>query len=159
MGKSKDSKPVLPPPAPAGGCHHYVAKKRRYCKMLVKEGARYCGEHCAEVRIPCPYDPGHTCPADNVDKHLMICNSRPEDNPPPYLVPGINIRQDTSTEPFLTIQDIADDQLMRIVQKIEDVYREKVSAKLGAVEQLQHRSMAEELSNTEYGMYHIYDKT
>ena len=34
-------KPIVPPPPPVGGCHHYVVRKNRYCKMIVKAGARY----------------------------------------------------------------------------------------------------------------------
>ncbi|XP_066997014.2 tRNA:m(4)X modification enzyme TRM13 homolog isoform X3 [Anabrus simplex] len=52
------------------GCQYFVARKRRYCRMTVKEGQHFCGEHIdhneipvehAEVlrRIPCPYDPKH----------------------------------------------------------------------------------------------------
>ena len=73
--------PVAAPPSPAEGvCNYYVTRKRRYCKMLVKTGARsvqsclitntsdvmlcsYCGEHltCDSERVPCPYDPGTGC--------------------------------------------------------------------------------------------------
>ena len=125
--------PAAAPPPPAEGvCNYYVTRKRRYCKMLVKTGARsvqsgqihqykftnrrdvvlcsYCGEHltCDSERVPCPYDPGtgcaiiipwllhiswpgHTCSASSVDKHLQVCNSRPPDIQPGYLVHGVNM--------------------------------------------------------------------
>ncbi|XP_068082314.1 tRNA:m(4)X modification enzyme TRM13 homolog isoform X2 [Anabrus simplex] len=57
------------------GCQYFVARKRRYCRMTVKEGQHFCGEHIdhneipvehAEVlrRIPCPYDPKHSVTAE-----------------------------------------------------------------------------------------------
>lgn len=50
-------------------CKHYVLRKKRFCRMTVKSGFEYCGEHQpkveitenniipdARVRIPCPLD-------------------------------------------------------------------------------------------------------
>ena len=55
-------------------CAHFLAGKKRKCRMLVKAGKRFCGEHAAldptltastaadgeatkvEARMPCPYD-------------------------------------------------------------------------------------------------------
>lgn len=65
---------------------------------------QYCGEHqpapadpgAAEegvrgpLRVPCPYDPKHTCFQSKLEKHLKICNSKPPAVLPPYLVPAIN---------------------------------------------------------------------
>ncbi len=45
---------------PPGMCSFYLPKKRRYCKMRAKEGAKYCGEHSIIIdhdRISCPFDP------------------------------------------------------------------------------------------------------
>ena len=30
----------------------------------------------SELRVPCPYDPKHTCFASKMEKHLRICNSK-----------------------------------------------------------------------------------
>lgn len=52
-------------------CKHFVTRKKRYCRMTVKEGEEYCGEHQSEEtsknhsddnndsqkRIACPLDP------------------------------------------------------------------------------------------------------
>ena len=50
-------------------CMYFVRRKRRYCRMTVKKGKKYCGEHqnvsselnCPEAlenkRITCPLDP------------------------------------------------------------------------------------------------------
>ena len=108
-----------------GSCAFYVQRKKRFCcpfainnsrtkfrfcKMSVKPGAQYCGEHSpipiteqdlgrfqtfvgvdssnhlklttpgnkpiSELRVPCPYDPKHTCFASKMEKHLRICNSK-----------------------------------------------------------------------------------
>ncbi|KAK7079530.1 hypothetical protein SK128_021882, partial [Halocaridina rubra] len=29
-------------------CKFYVQRKKRYCKMLVKDGQQYCGQHLVE---------------------------------------------------------------------------------------------------------------
>lgn len=49
--------------ANGGQCMHYVERKKRFCRMTVREGRQYCGEHQREVagfeaeRVPCPLDP------------------------------------------------------------------------------------------------------
>ncbi len=61
--------------------------------MLVKPGKRFCGEHevhlgeqktdddgkdSASERIPCPYDPKHTCNKKRLETHLKKCGARPK---------------------------------------------------------------------------------
>jgi tRNA:m4X modification enzyme len=49
-------------------CMYFVKRKKRFCRMTVREGKRYCGEHQrdtanfndAEIidkRVECPLDP------------------------------------------------------------------------------------------------------
>jgi len=46
-------------------CMHFVERKKRFCRMTVREGRRYCGEHQRDVagsdtgdeRVSCPLDP------------------------------------------------------------------------------------------------------
>jgi len=50
-------------------CAFYVPRKKRNCKMIVKTGKRFCGEHASfekeevtieennAARMPCPFDP------------------------------------------------------------------------------------------------------
>lgn len=48
-------------------CMHFVTQKKRYCRMTVRTGKRYCGEHQQNVddpdiaandkRVKCPLDP------------------------------------------------------------------------------------------------------
>ena len=44
----------------------------------------------SQLRVPCPYDPKHTCFATKMERHLKICNSKPLAVLPDYLVPGVN---------------------------------------------------------------------
>ena len=102
-------------------------------------------------RIPCPYDPGHTCPADNVDKHLQICNSRPPDTLPPYLVTGINSGEaDNDTMEHLTVATVSDERLMEIIQRIESVFIKNALGNM-IIEQLSHDILRPEVENREYG--------
>ena len=90
----KSASPPIPPPE--SGCHFYIPKKNRYCKMAPGKNQRYCGEHImsesgqevpsAKIRVPCPIDPTHTCFQNQLQKHLKICNARLEDQPPGLLI-------------------------------------------------------------------------
>ncbi|KAM3620051.1 uncharacterized protein V6R79_017525 [Siganus canaliculatus] len=77
-----------------GRCFFFVEKKKRFCKMIVAKGKKFCGEHATMEegtirRIPCPLDPKHTVSEDKLDKHLKKCNSR-EKPKPVYYVENIN---------------------------------------------------------------------
>ncbi|XP_077784561.1 tRNA:m(4)X modification enzyme TRM13 homolog isoform X4 [Podarcis muralis] len=78
--------PVSPQP---GRCAYFVARKRRFCKMVPARGKRFCGEHGGREeengrkRIPCPLDPKHTVYEDQLQKHLKKCNSREKPKPVP----------------------------------------------------------------------------
>jgi len=158
MGKIKEKKKVEPPPPPEGGCNHYVERKSRYCKMLVKPGARFCGEHVSTTRSPCPYDPGHTCPSDPVgrDKHLSNCNSRPPDTKPHYLVTGVNLgdnrllQSPSETIAKTTIGNISDENLLRIIKLVQSTYEKKVKSQI-ETKILEHEVLRTELCNDQYG--------
>ncbi|XP_062251342.1 tRNA:m(4)X modification enzyme TRM13 homolog isoform X2 [Platichthys flesus] len=76
-------------------CGFFLEKKKRFCKMMVSRGRRFCGEHAtmeegnSSRRIVCPLDPKHTVSEDKLDKHLKKCNSR-EKEKPVYYVENIN---------------------------------------------------------------------
>ncbi|XP_046905965.1 tRNA:m(4)X modification enzyme TRM13 homolog [Hypomesus transpacificus] len=76
-------------------CAFYVERKKRFCKMQVGSGRRFCGEHAhaekesKKRRISCPLDPKHTVFEDLLEKHLKKCNSR-EKPRPVYYVQDIN---------------------------------------------------------------------
>uniref|UniRef100_A0A4X1SMW2 tRNA:m(4)X modification enzyme TRM13 n=1 Tax=Sus scrofa TaxID=9823 RepID=A0A4X1SMW2_PIG len=63
-----------------GRCGYYVEKKKRFCRMVVAAGKRFCGEHAgaaeeenARKRILL-YE-------DQLAKHLKKCNSREKPKP------------------------------------------------------------------------------
>ncbi|KAB1274171.1 tRNA:mX modification enzyme TRM13-like protein [Camelus dromedarius] len=71
-----------------GRCGYYVEKKKRFCRMVVAAGKRFCGEHAGAAeeentrkRILCPLDPKHTVYEDQLAKHLKKCNSREKPKP------------------------------------------------------------------------------
>jgi len=152
----------------AGKCGFYVQRKKRFCRMVVKPGAQYCGEHTplpvteheigskpiSELRVPCPYDPKHTCFASRMDKHLKICNSKPPLILPEYIVPGINSGHPRCAGPIkfdrLTIADASDEKLINIIGQLMATYKKFVDGNI-VMEHLEHSAMEEELNKLEYG--------
>ena len=51
--------------------HHLKMIFPHHLKMLITGN-----KPISELRVPCPYDPKHTCFASKMDKHLRICNSK-----------------------------------------------------------------------------------
>ena len=51
--------------------HHLKMVSPHHLKMLITGN-----KPISELRVPCPYDPKHTCFASKMDKHLRICNSK-----------------------------------------------------------------------------------
>ena len=51
--------------------HHLKMDFPHHLKMLITGN-----KPISELRVPCPYDPKHTCFASKMDKHLRICNSK-----------------------------------------------------------------------------------
>uniref|UniRef100_A0A8C6UQ82 tRNA:m(4)X modification enzyme TRM13 n=1 Tax=Neogobius melanostomus TaxID=47308 RepID=A0A8C6UQ82_9GOBI len=86
-----------------GRCAFFVERKKRFCKMIVGKGKRFCGEHAAmedgagSRRIVCPLDPKHTVSEDKLEKHLKKCNSR-EKPKPVYYVKDRNAGSDGEAE-------------------------------------------------------------
>uniref|UniRef100_A0A914CRI0 tRNA:m(4)X modification enzyme TRM13 n=1 Tax=Acrobeloides nanus TaxID=290746 RepID=A0A914CRI0_9BILA len=76
-------------------CSYILPKKKRSCRMLVKSGNLYCGEHAIfdpinKDRIPCPNDPKHTVLIQDLEEHLKLkCNSRLLEEP--WLKQNINV--------------------------------------------------------------------
>ncbi|KAG7515012.1 tRNA:m(4)X modification enzyme TRM13-like [Solea senegalensis] len=87
----------------AGRCAFFVEKKKRFCKMIVGKGKKFCGEHANMGedngrRIICPLDPKHTVSENKLDKHLKKCNSRDKDKPV-YYVKDINAGSADGAQP------------------------------------------------------------
>lgn len=103
--------------------------------MVPGMGKRFCAEHAGvdpmskgseneNQRIPCPYDPKHSCYAKKLKKHLKICNSRPKPLPE-YIVPGINLSDSKKSchNEVYSITSVPDDVLVELIEKIETVFK------------------------------------
>ncbi|XP_069497690.1 tRNA:m(4)X modification enzyme TRM13 homolog isoform X2 [Ambystoma mexicanum] len=113
-----------------GRCGFYVERKRRFCKMIVGEGKKLCGEHATELkegetskkRIPCPLDPKHTVYEDQLKRHLRKCNSR-EKPQPVYYVKDINSGSKRSTDSFSEqdpISSLSEIELENLIRKLRN---------------------------------------
>nr|KAF6414668.1 tRNA methyltransferase 13-like protein [Molossus molossus] len=111
-----------------GRCGYYVAKKKRFCRMVVAAGKRFCGEHAgaaeeenARKRILCPLDPKHTVYEDQLAKHLKKCNSR-EKPKPDFFIQDINagLKDETEiTEQMVPISSLSEEQLEILIMKLK----------------------------------------
>ncbi|XP_037801295.1 tRNA:m(4)X modification enzyme TRM13 homolog [Penaeus monodon] len=141
-------------------CNFYVMKKKRYCRMLVRPGLNYCGQHLVEEpdadksyqrkRIPCPLDPKHSCFEDNVEHHILKCNAR-EMTDLPYMKRNINQRADVEEEPTKTpLSALSDQELLAFIAKVEKVHQDHV----GTIEEsvLKHSALDEEMKTPGYGL-------
>ncbi|XP_041603313.1 tRNA:m(4)X modification enzyme TRM13 homolog isoform X2 [Vulpes lagopus] len=110
-----------------GRCSYYVEKKKRFCRMVVAAGRRFCGEHAgaaeeenARKRILCPLDPKHTVYEDQLAKHLKKCNSR-EKPKPDFFIQDINAGLNDETEipeQLVPISSLSEEQLESLIKKL-----------------------------------------
>ncbi|RZC39402.1 tRNA:m(4)X modification enzyme TRM13 -like, partial [Asbolus verrucosus] len=143
-------------------CNHFVMRKKRYCRMTVKPGDKFCGEHQppseaaadktdGKVRIVCPLDPKHTCYAHNLKKHLKICNARPGEALP-YIEKGVNSggKDDADLDSYKLLSTFSTNEIMGVIQKINKIFEElldgKVTRKLAT-----HGVVEAEMAKPEYG--------
>uniref|UniRef100_A0A1A8JFW3 tRNA:m(4)X modification enzyme TRM13 n=2 Tax=Nothobranchius kuhntae TaxID=321403 RepID=A0A1A8JFW3_NOTKU len=107
-------------------CVFFLQKKKRFCKMIVAKGRRFCGEHAtmeeggSSRRITCPLDPKHTVTKDKLEKHLKRCNSR-EKPKPVYYVENINagpVHEDQEL-PQVTLSEHSKAELEALVDKLK----------------------------------------
>lgn len=66
-------------------CMFYIEKKKRYCGFERRNGSLYCGNHIQsnneeDERIPCPIDPTHTITKKSLNKHVLICQRKTEND-------------------------------------------------------------------------------
>ncbi|XP_053616462.1 tRNA:m(4)X modification enzyme TRM13 homolog [Plodia interpunctella] len=154
---------ALPPPQ----CQYFVVRKKRLCRMTVRPGRQYCGEHEPQprredgerdTRIPCPNDPKHTCYASKLEKHLTICNARPTDLPD-YIIPNVNIPAATDTFTRTTLSEVPRDILAQVVDKVNCLYEKYVKHEIKSLkEQPIHWTVVEEFSDpsrTESSLRHL----
>ncbi|XP_051021544.1 tRNA:m(4)X modification enzyme TRM13 homolog isoform X2 [Acomys russatus] len=110
-----------------GRCSYFVEKKKRFCKMVVAAGRRFCGEHAGAAeeensrkRILCPLDPKHTVYEDQLAKHLKKCNSR-EKPKPDFFIQDINagLKDETEIpEQLVPFSSLSEEQLENLIKKL-----------------------------------------
>ncbi|XP_059481646.1 tRNA:m(4)X modification enzyme TRM13 homolog isoform X2 [Neocloeon triangulifer] len=141
-------------------CQFFVLKKKRLCRMTVKIGETFCGEHIAHtkptetldgssvsldekrVRVPCPFDSTHTCFKSQLAKHMARCNSKPSESKPDYICPGINAGPAEEEVPKVRLNDVSDDELLSLINRVNTIYNEKIK---------EHPSLAEEIKRPDIG--------
>lgn len=145
-------------------CQYWVKKKNRFCKMTVKNGNKFCGEHsiadetAGDRRIPCPLDSKHSVEVKNLEKHLKKCNARAPENLPEFICKNCNMF-DADDGPDTTIaaddnqiklQDVPLDQVAKVTKKVEKLFAEHVEDKIETIFK-RHTVLESELSREEYG--------
>ena len=149
-------------------CSYVVPRKKRNCRMLVKPGKKYCGEHditksidkvnnhsdgATDIRIVCPNDSKHTCNANRLEKHLQVCPSKPKPVPE-FCSKGINSapRPIKETKNKLTVGSATDKQLIDIIERIEKFYKDQCFDERIKTEILTHNVVESHiLENPDFG--------
>lgn len=145
-------------------CLHFVQKKKRFCKMTVKSGQEYCGEHKkplesetvdgnqTELRIVCPFDRKHTCYAHNLTKHLKICNARPK-AVEAYISKDINYKDEIITpinDHFKLLNQFDPVEIKHTITKVNDIFDKIIEGKI--TEKISKYELLEkEMSKPEFG--------
>ncbi|KAJ8721126.1 hypothetical protein PYW08_006591 [Mythimna loreyi] len=139
-------------------CQFFVLRKKRLCRMTVRPGRRYCGEHEPQpmttdgqddTRIPCPNDPKHTVYVSKLEKHLLICNARATEQPP-YIVPNINAPTEVDTCPRKPLSQFPPETIMQVIDKVNFLYDKHVKDNITtAPEYPIHSSVMEEFSESD----------
>ncbi|XP_035189090.1 tRNA:m(4)X modification enzyme TRM13 homolog isoform X1 [Oxyura jamaicensis] len=140
-----------------GRCAYFVARKKRFCRMVPALGKRFCGEHGHQEkendrkRIPCPLDPKHTVYEDQLQKHLKKCNSR-EKPKPVYFVQDINAGlKDVAEIPEkqVTLSSLSKEELENLIIKLKKASN---GLELDLKEQiLSHKALHEALNDPKNG--------
>lgn len=116
-------------------CMFFVERKKRYCRMSVKRGHKYCGEHQQSARqsnhddnlpvperVMCPLDPTHTCFKSKLAKHIKICNAKKLiDLQPEYIIKGINL-DDSHVPRHVPLSEIDQSIIDTVVKKVNYAY-------------------------------------
>ncbi|XP_022823899.1 tRNA:m(4)X modification enzyme TRM13 homolog [Spodoptera litura] len=141
-----------------GQCQYFVVRKKRLCRMTVRPGRQYCGEHepqppeseCQDDRrIPCPNDPKHTVYVSKLEKHLSICNARARDQPP-YIVPNINAPNEGELCVRLPLAQLPRETIMQVIDKINYLYDKHVEGNITTFpEHPIHNTIVKEFSESD----------
>lgn len=141
-------------------CQHWVERKKRFCKMSVGNGKKFCGEHSitsesdlSNSRIPCPLDPKHTIETKNLEKHLKKCNAKPPEVLPNYITKNYNLGipdDDNQTNEMFRLQDVPEKDLKETSELVEKLFKEFIDGKI-ETNFKDHSALKSELSNESYG--------
>merc|ERR1719431_2025540 len=146
-------------------CHFVVPRKKRRCRMLIKPGNRYCGEHSHLLdtntddkieptdskRIPCPLDPKHSCAESRLESHLLKCPSKQEFQPE-YISKEINIpKQENELDNIkkISISSVSDQELLDVIDRVDKMYKNQVKNIIFEV--LKHPLIEEEIAKEHIG--------
>ncbi|XP_036150343.1 tRNA:m(4)X modification enzyme TRM13 homolog isoform X2 [Monomorium pharaonis] len=112
-------------------CMYFVERKMRFCRMTVREGRRYCGEHqqddVEDDRVPCPLDPTHTCYRSRLTRHLGVCNTkRSLDERPVFVVDGANLDDEDAiaAPPRVPLSQLDGAVVGTVIRKIYAAYED-----------------------------------
>ncbi|XP_056648319.1 tRNA:m(4)X modification enzyme TRM13 homolog [Diorhabda sublineata] len=148
----------------SGHCNFFVLRKKRFCKMTVKEGEEYCGEHKkidsdiepntdisknSPVRIICPLDGKHTCYAHNLKKHLKICNARPKPTDP-YISKGVNYADSEEDNSYKLLSTFPEDDILKTISKVDTVYNKYIEKHISE-HYSNHKLLEDEMLKPGYG--------
>lgn len=139
-------------------CQFFVQRKKRFCKMLVKSGNKYCGQHQVErpeedktkhKRIPCPLDPKHSCFEHRLEKHLEVCNAK-EVLSFDYVKKNVNLSMSIDEPPKVPLSSLSGEELFSFMKRVEVAHKEYV----GEIEKakLTHEALVKEMSTPGYGL-------
>ncbi|XP_076622449.1 tRNA:m(4)X modification enzyme TRM13 homolog [Colletes latitarsis] len=118
-------------------CMHFIERKKRYCRMTVRKGNKYCGEHQGlsldiirdtngkpeDKRVKCPLDSKHTCYESKLSKHLKVCNAKQLlDSQPSFIVKGINLDKTCETSQHVPLHELNQLVIDAVIDKVKDAY-------------------------------------
>ncbi|KAF5302490.1 hypothetical protein FQR65_LT08580 [Abscondita terminalis] len=144
-------------------CNHFVIRKKRYCRMTVKTGEKYCGEHqinsisegtsanqSNKKRIICPLDPKHTCYESKLKKHLKKCNAKSVTDIL-YIQKNINVPEGEAVLENRCLSKVPIQQLLEVIRKVNTLHSEIIKNSI-TEKYLTHSILEDELTNPNYGL-------
>ncbi|CAD6186797.1 unnamed protein product [Caenorhabditis auriculariae] len=116
-----------------GRCTYVLPKKKRRCRMLVKSGKLFCGEHAIfdvqnEDRIPCPIDTKHTVLKSELEAHLKRCNARI--GAEEWIDPDSNAIKGETRHNEKIDRRPSEEEILEIVEKVWTCYEDFVQSRL-----------------------------
>lgn len=158
--RSKLQQEIPEPSSETPHCHYWVKRKSRYCKMTIKAGAKFCGEHSTieskpelgENRVLCPLDPTHSVYSFKLERHLKICNVIKLENNESYVKKNCNVGEigTVNEDEIFSLKDVKQEEIDRITKIVEDLYDKFIEGKiLNFIKS--HKIFDEELKVEGYG--------